>query len=128
MFSFLLITLLSLFQSTLTQPTTQPTDNSLFTKISNNKNYIFVGNSERNFFEAMTYCQDEYGTSLAKMYTQQQNDEVYNVVNLYSNKPAWIGASDLFSGESNWNWIESLSPITVSEMNYTNWNITQPDD
>eukprot|EP01084_Bolivina_argentea_P320421 555947_1 len=95
------------------QPTMNPTDDSLFTKISSNKNYMFVGNSERNFFEAMTYCQDEYGTSLAEIYNPQQNDEVYNIVNLYSNKPAWIGASDLFSGETNWKWIQSLGPITL---------------
>eukprot|EP01083_Nonionella_stella_P260676 888467_1 len=110
------------------EPTMQPTDDSIFSKISLNKLYMFVGNNPRNFFEAWRYCQDEYNTTLAQIHNEQQNQEMYALVNQYSNYPAWIAASDLFMGENNWNWLDSMGPIALNDMNYTNWNATQPDN
>eukprot|EP01083_Nonionella_stella_P183042 660358_1 len=109
-------------------PTMRPTDDSIFSKISLNKLYMFVGNNPLNFFEAWRYCQDEYNTTLAQVHNEQQNQEMYSLVNQYSNYPAWIAASDLFMGENNWNWLDSMGPIALNDMNYTNWNATQPDN
>eukprot|EP01083_Nonionella_stella_P274287 930907_1 len=61
-------------------PTMRPTDDSIFTKISLSKLYMFVGNNPLSFFEAWRYCQDEYNTTLAQIHNEQQNQEMYSLV------------------------------------------------
>eukprot|EP01084_Bolivina_argentea_P256414 431702_1 len=94
----------------------------LFTKQSANNNFIFVKNIEMNFWLARQYCQQTFDTSLASIYNQQQNDEIFNLVNTFSNQSVWIGATDVFFQDNIWNWTE-----TMNGLNYTNWNYTQPD-
>ena len=71
-----------------------------------------------NFSEANSYCIDNFGTQLASIHNQEENDAALDVRD--STSYAWIGGTDA-NEEGTWVWIDG------SVFNFTGWGSGQPD-
>eukprot|EP01084_Bolivina_argentea_P245319 410736_1 len=98
--------------------------NSLNTnELPTNKVYIAV-NLEYNWTSAESYCQNVYGSHLATIWTENENNEVANLCrNLGLDTDCWIGLKkhDNIYADFRFRWIENGSLL-----HYTKWFEGQP--
>ncbi|XP_032107872.1 CD209 antigen isoform X10 [Sapajus apella] len=85
-------------------------------------NCYFISNSQRNWHDSVTACQ-EVGAQLVII----KSDEEQNFLQLQSsrsNRLAWMGLSDLHE-ENTWQWVDG-SPLSPSLRQY--WNQGEPNN
>uniref|UniRef100_A0A914CTY2 C-type lectin domain-containing protein n=1 Tax=Acrobeloides nanus TaxID=290746 RepID=A0A914CTY2_9BILA len=88
---------------------------------SNFKTKFIVRHSAKTWLIAKSYC-DIINTSLLTIYNESFQEEIYKLMGEYN---YWTGLFSYLHVDPIWRW--SNSNITLSETNYTNWGIGQPD-
>ena len=80
-------------------------------------NYVAVL-TEKTWSDARTYCQNIYGTDLAIIRSQNNQNEIESI-QTEDNTNKWIGCTDSDS-DGNWLWVDG------SNVTYDNWGSGEP--
>ena len=110
-------------------PTSLPTSPPTMKYFFNGTKYIGVyAPSGINWYNALSYCQSEFGTSLASIHSE--NDQIAASDATYAATPfsvesesflAWIGLNDYFDNDGTFSWSDGTS------FNYNYWGSGEPN-
>ena len=92
---------------------------------------IYTYSTDYTWYEANEYCYEKYGTELATIITQEQNDNayetIYNINNNQLSTPriwrAWIGINNILDS-NNFDFQDGRNSNTTG---YTNWGNNNPN-
>ena len=116
-------------------------DDDIHGTISKNEKYVIPSHIQLSWLEAQDYCESTYGTDLASIYSNEDEIELYDLLQSiykisielglgefenidldshFSN--IWIGANDI-DNNNEWKWINNYG--YKEEITYTNWCQTE---